>query len=362
MFRWGIFGTGPVSRSFVLGLNACATPATVSVIASRTRSHAERFAAEFGVPAVADSYEAAACADVDALYIATPATVHELHALIAIDAGKPVLIEKPFSVDAASAARVIERARERRVFCMEGMWTRFQPLIAAAQARIRAGEIGEVLAFRGEFCAPNRPDAGASNFDPARGGGALLQRGVYAISLARMFCGPIEQVHAQARIGETGVDEDCALVLAHRSGAISTIRASLRTMGSNDALISGTGGTIHISRPIVRPPAATISRFAPGKATGAARRPGRRDRLVESTLAQTLYQRGHGLLRFWRAIRAERINAFYTGNGFNYEAEALMQAVATGTVESAAMPLEESLDVMTVVDRARAGWQGDAGS
>lgn len=358
MFRWGVFGTGAVSKSFVLGLKACATPATVTVVASRDRTNAERFAKTFAIPAVADSYEAAAATDVDALYIATPAAVHAPHALIGIDAGKPVLIEKPLALDAVSAARIIERAREKRVFCMEGMWTRFQPLISAVQARILKGEIGEVRAFRGEFCTPNRPDAAASNFDPARGGGALLQRGVYAISLARMFLGPIVEVKAQAWIGSTGVDEDCAVVLGHQSGAVSTIRASLRSMGTNDILISGLGGTIHINRPLVRPPAAQISRFPPpGRGGGGTIGLSRRERVMESSLAQALYQRANGLLRLWRGIRAEQINGFYTGNAFNYEAEALMQAVAVGAVESEVMPLDESLEVMTVVDRARADWQ-----
>jgi predicted dehydrogenase len=259
-FRWGILGTGAVSQSFVLGLQACVNPARVTMIASRRRPIAERFAADFSIPQVAASFEdAAASPDVDALYIATPPSVHEAHALAAIAAGKPVLLEKPFAMDAAAAARIIRAARERGVFCMEGMWTRFQPLISAARARIAAGDIGEVRAFRGEFCGASRPDPTVSNFDPARGGGALMHKGVYAVSLARLFLGPVTEVSAMGRVGSTGVDEDCALVLRHEAGSISTIRASNRTTGANDVLIYGTKGLLHLQSPIARPPAARIT-------------------------------------------------------------------------------------------------------
>ena len=136
LFRWGVLGTGPVSRNFLLGLRACAERTSVTVVASRNRSNAERFAADFGVPIVAASYEAAAAApQIDALYIATPPSEHESHALAGIAAGKPVLIEKPFAMDATSAARIIEAARGKRVFCMEAMWTRFLPLISANQSK-----------------------------------------------------------------------------------------------------------------------------------------------------------------------------------------------------------------------------------
>ncbi len=167
-FRWGVLGTSAVSRDFLLSLKACGGSAAVSVVASRNRANAERFATNYGVPVVADSYEAAAAsAEVDALLPST----HEEYALAGIAAGKPVLLEKPFAADAASAARIIVAARAKRVFCMEGMWTRFQPLMAAVGARLAAGDIGEIRAFRGEFCGPSRPDPAVSSFDPARGGG-----------------------------------------------------------------------------------------------------------------------------------------------------------------------------------------------
>lgn len=360
-FRWGILGTGQVSGSFLLDLKNCSSPATVTVVASRSRSNAERFAAVHDVPIVAASYEeAAASPEVDALYIATPPSAHEAHAMSGLEAGKPVLVEKPFAMDAAAAARIIETAREKQIFCMEGMWTRFLPLIAAVRERLSAGDIGEIRGFRGEFCGPSRPDSAASNFDPARGGGALMHKGVYAVSLARLFLGPIVDVDAMARVGSTGVDEDCALVLRHDTGSISTIRASNRTMGGNDVMIYGTKGLLHINSPIARPPGATLRHF-PESSGGGGPEMGRLQRLMAEGFGQRLKQRGDDLIRALRSIRAVRVKRYYRGNGFHYEAEALMRGVAAGAVESDVMPLAESLEIMGVVDKARTTWQGNAG-
>jgi predicted dehydrogenase len=360
-FRWGILGAGEVSQSFLLGLRACSRPACVVVVASRTRASAERFAADFGVPVVASSYEeAAASADADALYIATPPSAHEAHALAGIAAGKPVLIEKPFAMDAAAAARIVRAARERRVFCMEGMWTRFQPLIEAVREKLAAGEIGDLRAFRGEFCGPNRPDASVSNFDPARGGGALMHKGVYAVSLARLFLGPVAEVSAMARIGSTGVDEDCALMLTHEAGSISTIRASNRTMGSNDVLIYGTKGLLHVMSPIARPTAARITVHPESSGGGGHRSMGKLQRQLAAGLGQGLKQRANLVIRALRSAAGKPVAGYYRGNGFNYEADALMAAVGAGATESALMPLEETLEIMTIIDKARAAWQGSA--
>lgn len=361
VFRWAILGTGGISQTFLLGLQACSKPALVTVVASRTKSNAERFAADFCIPVVAASYEAAAASpDVDALYIATPPSEHEAHALAGIAAGKAVLIEKPFAMDAAAAARIVQAARERGVFCMEGMWTRFQPLIRAARARIAVGDIGEIRAFRGEFCGPNRPDATVSNFDPARGGGALMHKGVYAVSLARLFLGPVAEVSSMARIGSTGVDEDCALVLRHKAGSISTLRASNRTSGANDVLIYGTKGLLHLMSPIARPPAARITYHPESTGDGGHKTMSKLQRLLATGLGQGVKQRGDVVIRALRGAAGKAVTSYYRGNGFNYEADALMQGVAAGATESGLMPLDESLEIMTIIDKAKAAWHWSA--
>lgn len=354
-FRWGLLGAGPVTKNFVLGLRAFGACAQVAVVASRQRGNAERFAKTFGIPSAADYDEAIADPRVDALYIATPTSEHKAHALAGIAAGKAILVEKPFATDAAAAIAIIEAARARGVFCMEGLWTRFQPLIRTVHERLAAGDIGEVRGFRGDFCGASRPDPQRSEFDPARGGGALLHKGVYLVSLARLLLGPIEDVQASARFGQTGVDEDCVLILRHASGALSTLRASNRSSGSNDVLIYGTKGLLHIKSPIVRPPAARITFFA--ESGGGSPQLGRFERLVESGWGQTLKQRLDPAVRALRSTKGRSVIHRYRGNGFYHEAQAVMDGVANRATESELMPLDETLEVMRILDRARAMFQ-----
>ncbi len=360
LFRWGIVGTGDVSQNFLLGLRAADTPAVVHGVTSRRRGQAERFAEELGVPTVAqDAASLAAADEIDALYVATPPAHHEEHALAAIRAGKPVLVEKPFASDAAAATRIVDTAREHGVFCMEGMWTRFLPAATEVRSRLAAGEIGEIRALRGDFLAANEPDAASCLFDPERGGGALRHRGVYPVSLARWPLGPVEALQATARIGETGVDEDCSLVLRHESGAISTLRASLRTRGACDLTIYGTRGTLQLEDPIYRPAGFRVTRFQPQPAEARAGG-GPLAALRRSELAQGLKQRAQGLARAFGPPSGTRVAAPFEGNGFHYEADALMRAVATGARESEVMPLDESVEIMTLVDRARSSWEKGA--
>jgi predicted dehydrogenase len=354
-FGWAILGTGPVSRKFLLGLRALGGTARVNVVASRSPENATRFAADLGVARTTATYaDAAGAADVDAVYIATPPSEHEAHALLAIAAGKPVLIEKPFALDAAAARRIVKAAREGGVFCMEAMWTRFLPLLDNIRRRIAQGDLGEIRSFHGSFFGANRPDIGTSLFDPARGGGALMYRGIYPLSLARHLLGPVTDLQAMARFGETGVDEDCVLTLRHASGALSSLRAGLRSGGENNATIHGTKAVLKIATPIYRPFAATLTpvRIAP-RGPGS---PQRFEALREGTLAHMAYQHAGGLLQALRG-RSTKLKAAYRGNGYHHEAEAVRHAVAAGALESPVMPLSESIEIMELVDAARSQWE-----
>ncbi len=132
-FRWAILGTGAVARKFVLGLGQSSVAGQAAIVASRNRANAARTAAELGIPAVADSYEEAiGSGGIDAVYVATPPSLHRNHALAAIAAGRPVLVEKPFAVTGSEAEEIARAARAAGVFCMEGMWTRFLPLLGRA--------------------------------------------------------------------------------------------------------------------------------------------------------------------------------------------------------------------------------------
>lgn len=356
-FRWAILGTGGVSRKFTLGLKAVPGQSAV-VCASRSPDNAARFARDFGLEA-AEYAAAAAHPKADAVYIATPPSEHEAQALLAIGAGKPVLIEKPFALDAGAAARIAAAAQDAGVFAMEAMWTRFLPLTRALKARVDAGDLGAARAFEARFYGNDRPDPDASLFDPARGGGALMHRGIYGLSLARYFLGPVAELQAMGRLGETGIDEECALTLRHENGAISTIRASLRAAGISAAELYGTQASYRIAPPIYRPFAARRIAVPPRaggtSGPGAGNGGGRLEGLKEGSFAQGLNQRLARLKEFLRPP-GQGISAPFAGNGYGHEAAALAEAVRAGRREHPAMPLAESVEIMALVDQARAAW------
>lgn len=342
-FRWAILGTGAVSRKFVLDTKAAGMD--VSTVASRNPDNAKRFAKTFGGrPATYSD----AVQDCDAVYIATPAAQHEEHAMMAIAAGKPVLVEKPFAPSAESARRIAQAADEAGVFCMEAMWTRLQPLPQAIHARVADGAIGAPRGFEARFMVANIPDAEASLFDPARAGGALLHRGIYPISMATYFLGPVEETSAILKRGDTGVDEDAVVVLRHDNGAISSIRASLRANGPDGASLFGTEGTLSIDGPIWRPTGATLQKTTAAKVTsGGARR-------LEAFRESRAGLRLSGALARLRGRKGERITAPFEGNGYRHEAEALRDAVAAGLTHSDAMPLSDSVHVLEIIEAALA--------
>jgi predicted dehydrogenase len=351
-FRWAILGTGPVARKFVLALDLLGGRARVEVVASRDPAKARSFATTLGIGRAVADYAEAVAAEVDAVYVATPPALHEAHAMLAIGAGLAVLIEKPLATDAAAAQRIADAAAARGIFVMEAMWTRFLPLLSVVRSRIEAGAIGEPRGFEGAFLAATRPDPGLSLYDPTCGGGALLNRGVYPLSLARFLMGPVAETKAVARIGETGVDEETALTLRHTSGAASTIRASLRSAGEPPLAVYGTEGTIRFDGPVWRPTGATLVPVRAGPGMSA---PARFERLREAPLYQALSRRAEPAKRLLhgggRAIRAE-----LRGSGYQYEAAEVMERVRLGATASEVMPMSESIEILEVIDMARAQW------
>lgn len=358
---WAILGTGPISRKFAMGLRAGA--GHVKVIGSRDLGRAQAMAAVVAPDAVTTATELAVThAAVSAVYIVTPPALHEEHALMAIAAGKAVLVEKPLADSAAAARRIVDAARAAGVFAMEAMWTRFMPLTAILRDLMAAGELGEHRAFAAEFMGSDSPDVSTSLFDPARGGGALLHRGIYPLSLAMHLMGPVSAMAAAGRIGATGVDEEASIILTHTSGAISTLRASLRAGGSNSIVVSGTHATIRVDPPVWRPFRATLVRHTPRRGgTGGGQSEGRLQTIREGGLAQ-------GLNRWLStgvpaALRAElpggaTIRAPYAGNGYGHEAAEVARCLAAGLTESPLMPLDESVAVLALIDQARAVIKG----
>jgi predicted dehydrogenase len=315
--RWGILGTGGIAHQFAKGLRD--TPgAEIRAVGSRTEDAAEEFAASFGIARHYGSYAGlAADPELDVVYVATPHPFHEANVALSLGAGKHVLCEKPMTVNAAQAERLVALASERDLFLMEGMWTRFFPLMERVRSLISSGTIGEPRLLDVDFGFRASFDPMQRLFNPDLGGGALLDVGVYCISLSSMIFGPPERVTGLAHLGKTGVDEQSAAILEHGDGRMSTISIATRTATPQEAIISGTEGRIRIHPEWWRPDTLTLSR------------PGREN---------------------------EIITAPYTGNGFPHEAAAVMRCIRSGAHQSDVMPLSETLGIARTMDELRRQW------
>ena len=214
-FRWGILGAGNIAKKFCAGVQALADHELVAV-GSRSQEKADQFGAQFNIPHRHNSYEAlAADPAVDAIYVATPHPMHKDHSLLCLRHGKAVLCEKPFTINAAEAKVVIDEARRLQIFLMEAMWTRFVPAVVEAKRLIDEGAIGEVRMINADFGFRAGFNPASRAFDPALGGGGLLDVGVYPISLASMLLGRPNRIATLAELGQTGVDEQSAFILGY---------------------------------------------------------------------------------------------------------------------------------------------------
>ncbi|MDA1192670.1 MAG: Gfo/Idh/MocA family oxidoreductase, partial [Candidatus Poribacteria bacterium] len=227
--RWGILGTGNIAKQFARGLTAL-DDAKLVAVGSRTQESADKFADQFDAPRRHASYEALVNdPNVDAIYVATPHPFHCENTLLCIDAGKAVLCEKPFAINDAEAKRMIDAARSKGIFLMEAMWSRFFPLMVDVRRRIAEGEIGNVRMMTADFgFRVGTVNPKSRLFDPALGGGALLDVGVYPVSLASMVFGNATRIATLANLGETGVDEEAGIVLGYEGGQIAALHTAVR--------------------------------------------------------------------------------------------------------------------------------------
>lgn len=347
--RWGILGTGRVAADFAVGLRSVPN-AQLAAVGSRAQATAERFAAAFPGARAHGSYAAlVADAGVDVVYVATPHSRHKEDALLVLGAGKALLCEKPFATSAAEAEEIVRAARQAGLFCMEAMWMRFMPAMLKAQELVRSGAIGELRMLTADFGAPADPDPAHRFFNPALGGGALLDRGIYPLSLAHQLFGAPQQVRGTLSLTKSGVDEQVAALLSFPGGQIAAISATLSGYAANEAVLIGTTGRITIHEPLCRPDRLSL-RKAPMPASGPAGPPSRKDQLKSAL-------RNNPLLRAARDLlpgRSGTIRVPYAGNGYGHEAEEVGRCLAAGLTESPRMPLDETVAILRTLDLIRA--------
>jgi dihydrodiol dehydrogenase / D-xylose 1-dehydrogenase (NADP) len=327
--RWGVLAPGKIARKFaaaVVGIERLAIAAgrepeaTIEAVGSRDARRAQAFLDDVDAAEAAPhgSYEAlVADPTVDAVYVAAPHPFHKQLALLAIAHGKAVLCEKPLTVNAEEAQELADAAGAAGVFLMEGMWTRFLPMMQQVKKWITDGRIGAVRQVKADFCirAPYRPEGRL--FDPALAGGALLDLGVYVVSFASWVTDrrPVQVTGATA-IGPTGVDEQDGMVLRYDDGALAVLTCGVRAEAPGVAAVLGTDGWIQIPH-----------HFCSGR---------------------------RALLHRSGAAAAVEFDQPLEVNGFEYQIREVSRCLAAGVAESRIMPLAESVAIMQVLDELRA--------
>lgn len=247
MLRWGILGTSAAAgRDVVPALRACGHD--LAVVGSRSRSRAQQFAASQGVRRARTSYEEVLAADdVDCVYVPLPNALHEEWAINALQAGKHVLCASPMAISAEGARRMAAAAAAAGRVLMEALWARAHPRTEALLEMVRDGELGHVRAVSATLGAAPAT-ARDIRFDPALGGGALLDAGCAQVALTRWLVGELpDGVCATARLGATGVDVGTVAALRFPSGASAALHAALDVAGADEVTVAGSQATVRLA-------------------------------------------------------------------------------------------------------------------
>lgn len=355
--RWGILGTGSIAHDFVQGVQIL-PDAVVGAVGSRTQAKADQFAQSYGIAKSYGSYEALVQdPDLDVIYVGTPNHIHKANCLMALEAGKAVLCEKPFTMNAAEAREVVTLAREKQLFCMEAMWMRFMPIMPKLRSMLADGTIGDVCMLWADFGA--RPPFDPTNrfFSPEMGGGAMLDLGIYTLSLAFFLLGRPDAVISQAIIGSTGIDEQSVTVLKFPEGKQAILTTSFRSESTTDALVMGTKGQIHIHKPIYAPKQLSLKIFPAASQSSEAVPSGLMAAAKNNRYVRAAYSRSKSLLKRVTGGDGKQIAVPVSGNGYNYEAAEVMNCLRAGQLESKIMPLDETIALMDMLDTIRQQWQ-----
>jgi predicted dehydrogenase len=313
--RWGVLGTGTIASLFVEDLRH-EPGSVVSAVASRAPKTARRFGARLGVDRCHGSYEDLFNdADVDIVYVATPPSTHAALGHAAIAAGKHLLVEKPFALNSDQAASLVEAAKSAGVFLMEGMWSWHLPHILRLRELIRTGVLGEVRLLTADHGLNLPGSLAARLYDAGLGGGALLDLGVYPVSLARLvFAQQPTAVAARSVMTSTGVDRQTSVVLEYANGAQALLGAALEVTTSNRASVSGTCGRADLQAVWYRPTALDVT-----------------------------LETGGG----------DHFDPTVEGVGLHLQAAEARRCIQEGRTESSRLPTAETLAVMRTLDDIR---------
>ncbi|MCE7029361.1 Gfo/Idh/MocA family protein [Jiella avicenniae] len=340
--RWGVIGTGHIARRFAGDL-AHSTSGVLAAVGSRDGIRAFAFTADFGSGIHADeTAKILARPDVDAIYVGTVNRAHAEIAIAALEAGKPVLIEKPLAPTPAEARAIRDVAERRGLLAMEAMWMVFTPGIVRLRALLAEGTIGtpKSLSANLSYARAYRPDF--ELFD-AETGGALRDLGVYPIALALHLFGPADDIAAIVERNEAGSVRQAALVTRH-GPVLTKLSCGFETEGPNGAMVSGEHGRIALAGPFFCPPALALKRHEAGTALD------HREGATSASDADGSQPADRTLLV--PSPQGETIHTPVTGSGLQYQADHFAECLRAGLRESPVHPLSASLAAIEIMERA----------
>lgn len=317
--KWAILGTGAVANRFAKALHNISEQAQLVAVGSRQQETADQFASTYNIPASYSSYADVACdPNVDIVYIGTPHLLHHRDTILCLEAGKHVLCEKAFTMNAEEAEDIINLARKNNLFLMEAMWTRFFPIHARIREILAEGLLGELQGLVIHHAYMGIREL-ADSYPPELGMGTFMDQAPYGVGLAFAILGPPKRTTGFGTFGPQGINYQTSYVLEHEGGKLTTWMASRTTYDIKEVVIYGREGKIDLHTPWYKP------------------------------TAMTLYQKGKDPERIEYPL-----NDFI---GYEYEALAVMDSISGGNIECEIMPLDETLAIMKTMDNMRAQWK-----
>jgi predicted dehydrogenase len=313
-FKWGILATGGIARGFAKDLKLL-DGHTIGAVGSRTLSNAKEFANTFGGNAYGSYAELIADSDLDAIYVATPHPMHKENVIAALKAGKPVLCEKPFAVNAGQAREMVEAARANNVALMEAMWARFLPHYAQVRQIVASGVLGKILTVQADHGQRLADRNIPRLIEPSLAGGALLDLGIYPVSFAHMILGNPTKITSSGVLTDKGVDAQTSMIFDYASGAQAILNTTMIEQTPCRAVVAGVNGWLEID--------------------------------------PTFYNPASMRINFFDGTSTEYPNA-YVGHGLREQAEVFKQLVLSGQTQSEILNWQATIDIMQTLDTVRA--------
>jgi predicted dehydrogenase len=318
-YKWAILGTGAVAKRFASALKNISDKAELHAVGSRTQETADIFASAYEIPKSYARYEdVAADPDVEIVYIGTPHPFHHRDVKMCLEGGKHVLCEKAFTMNAVEAVSIIDLAREKNLFLMEAMWTRFFPIHVRIREILAEGLLGDLQGLVIHHAYQGIPEL-ADSYPPELGMGTFMDQAPYGVGLAYSILGAPIRTTGFGTFGPRGINYQSSYIMEHDGGALTTWMASRTTYDVKEAVIYGSEGKIDIHAPWYKP------------------------------TAMTLYLRGKDP----EYIEYPLKNFI----GYEYEAMEVMDCIRDGKIESEIMPLDETLAIMKTMDSMREQWK-----